>query len=159
MAEPAPPSALSALPSPPLNPRQHQLLDTLRGADSELSGQDLHARLRGSSTPMGLATVYRHLRQLQQWGLVRCRHLPSGEALFAPTERDDHHLTCVDCGSTQRLSHCPVHAHDLPSGELAGFLPLFHTLEFFGLCADCQRRQGRLQAAARPQAPAQEQMG
>jgi Fur family transcriptional regulator, ferric uptake regulator len=149
MAQPAPriQPAPQAQPSGPLSDqlssRQQQLLQTLRAAESELSGQDLHAQLRRSSTPMGLATVYRHLRQLQQWGLVRCRHLPSGEALFAPTERDDHHLTCVDCGRTQRLSHCPVHAHDLPSGELEGFLPLFHTLEFFGLCADCQRRHGR----------------
>jgi Fur family ferric uptake transcriptional regulator len=133
---------------PRLNPRQLQLLETLRAAAGELSGQDLHAQLRRGSAPMGLATVYRHLRQLQQWGLVRCRHLPSGEALFAPTERDDHHLTCVDCGSTQRLSHCPMHALELPGGELHGFLPLFHTLEFFGLCADCQRRQGRSTAHA-----------
>lgn len=151
MAQPAPPSPPSGAisdqlsGSPQLSARQQQVLAALRAAERELSGQDLHAQLRGSSTPMGLATVYRHLRQLQQWGLVRCRHLPSGEALFAPTERDDHHLTCVDCGLTQRLSHCPVHAHELPCGELGGFLPLFHTLEFFGLCADCQRRQGRRQ--------------
>lgn len=135
--------AQQALPHP-LSVRQQQVLDSLRRADGELSGQDLHAQLRRSSTPMGLATVYRHLRQLQQWGLVRCRHLPSGEALFAPTERDDHHLTCVDCGRTQRLSHCPVHSHDLPQDELGGFLPLFHTLEFYGLCAACQQRQNQV---------------
>ena len=134
----------AAVVGPKLSARQEQLLAALRTATAELSGQDLHAQLRGSTRPMGLATVYRHLRHLQQWGLVRCRHLPSGEALFAPTERDDHHLTCVDCGATQRLSHCPVHALELPQGELGGFLPLFHTLEFFGLCHDCQRRQGRL---------------
>jgi Fur family ferric uptake transcriptional regulator len=132
---------------PKLSSRQEQLLQALRGAARELSGQDLHARLRSSASPMGLATVYRHLRQLQQWGLVRCRHLPSGEALFAPTERDEHHLTCVDCGRTLALSHCPVHHLELPEQDLQGFLPLFHTLEFFGLCADCQRRQGRLAQA------------
>lgn len=123
--------------------RQQQLLEQLRRADRELSGQDLHALLRQGPQTMGLATVYRHLRQLQQRGLVRCRHLPSGEALFAPTERDDHHLTCVDCGASQRLIHCPVHAIALPDAEVGGFLPLFHTLEFYGLCPDCQRRQGR----------------
>ena len=133
-----------------LSARQEQLLAALRAAEAELSGQDLHALLRQSEAPMGLATVYRHLRQLQQWGLVRCRHLPSGEALFAPTERDDHHLTCVDCGLTRRLSHCPVHAMELPPRELAGFQPLFHTLEFFGLCPACQRRQGR---PVQPEAP------
>ena len=128
---------------PKLNDRQTRLLESLRQADRELSGQDLHAQLRAGTTPMGLATVYRHLRQLQQWGLVRCRHLPSGEAMFAPTDRDDHHLTCVDCGATQLLEHCPVHDLHIPEGQPEGFLPLFHTLEFFGLCQACQERQGR----------------
>jgi Fur family ferric uptake transcriptional regulator len=136
--------------TPRLSARQEQLLQALNAAATELSGQDLHAQLRRSSTPMGLATVYRHLRQLQQWGLVRCRHLPSGEALFAPTERDDHHLTCVDCGSTRRLPHCPVHDLTLPSSELDGFRPLFHTLEFYGLCPACQQRQERTQAESSP---------
>ncbi|MFZ0408167.1 MAG: transcriptional repressor [Cyanobium sp.] len=126
---------------PRLTPRQELLLAALRAAERELSGQELHARLRGGSGAMGLATVYRHLRQLQQKGLVRCRHLPSGEALFAPSERDEHHLTCVDCGSTVRLSHCPVPDVQLHDADLAGFLPLFHTLEFFGLCTDCRVQQ------------------
>ena len=122
--------------------RQQLLLSELRSAGGELSGQELHARLRGGSGAMGLATVYRHLRQLQQRGLVRCRHLPSGEALFAPTERDEHHLTCVDCGSTVLLSHCPVHDVHLPEQGLSeGFQLLFHTLEFFGLCRACRERQ------------------
>lgn len=132
MADPPP----QALPR-----RQQQLLEALRASSGELSGQELHARLRQGPGAMGLATVYRHLRQLQQRGLVRCRHLPSGEALFAPRERDEHHLTCVDCGCTVTLTHCPVHDLPLPERELAGFTPLFHTLEFYGLCASCSQRQ------------------
>ena len=121
--------------------RQQQLLEQLKLADRELSGQDLHALLRQSPQAMGLATVYRHLRQLQQRGLIRCRHLPSGEALFAPVERDEHHLTCVDCGSTLVLEHCPMHNVQLHGDQAEGFQLLFHTLEFFGLCRNCQERQ------------------
>ena len=125
----------------PLTAKQEQLLQELRRCKGELSGQDLHARLRKGTSPMGLATVYRHLRQLQQWGQVRCRHLPSGEALYAPAERDEHHMTCVDCGSTETLEICPVHDVHLHAEQLGGFKPLFHTLEFFGLCGECQQRQ------------------
>jgi len=121
--------------------RQQLLLDQLRLADRELSGQDLYAQLRQGPQPMGLATVYRHLRQLQQRGLIRCRHLPSGEALFAPVERDEHHLTCVDCGTTLVLEHCPMHEVQLHGHHAEGFQMLFHTLEFFGLCRSCQQRQ------------------
>jgi Fur family ferric uptake transcriptional regulator len=122
--------------------RQQQLLEQLRLANRELSGQDLHARLRQGPQSMGLATVYRHLRQLQQRGLIRCRHLPSGEALYAPVERDEHHLTCVDCGTTRLLAHCPMHDVEVPTPDAMGFQLLFHTLEFFGLCEACRPRQG-----------------
>ena len=121
--------------------RQQLLLEQLKRADRELSGQHLHALLRQGPQPMGLATVYRHLRQLQQRGLIRCRHLPSGEALFAPMERDEHHLTCVDCGATLVLEHCPMHNVKLHGDQADGFQLLFHTLEFFGLCSHCQQRQ------------------
>jgi Fur family ferric uptake transcriptional regulator len=128
-------------PSPQLSIRQRRLLSELQQAAGELSGQDLHARLRRGESAMGLATVYRNLRQLQQRGLVRSRHLPTGEALFAPAERDEHHLTCVDCGTTVTLPHCPMHDLRLASSDLQGFRPLFHTLEFFGLCSLCLQRQ------------------
>ena len=121
--------------------RQQLLLEQLQLADRELSGQDLHALLRQGPQSMGLATVYRHLRQLQQRGLIRCRHLPSGEALFAPVERDEHHLTCVDCGTSLVLEHCPMHNVQLHGDQAEGFQLLFHTLEFFGLCRNCQERQ------------------
>ena len=121
--------------------RQQLLLEQLKQAERELSGQDLHALLRQGPQPMGLATVYRHLRQLQQRGLIRCRHLPSGEALFAPVERDEHNLTCVDCGATLVLEHCPMHNVELHGDQAEGFQLLFHTLEFFGLCSHCQQRQ------------------
>jgi len=125
-----------------LHDKQEQLLALLRLAETELTGQQVHAQLRQGDLPMGLATVYRHLRLLQQRGLVRCRHLPSGEALYAPTERDEHHLTCVDCGATTALEHCPMAEVHLHGDQAANFQLLFHTLEFFGLCSKCQQRPG-----------------
>jgi Fur family ferric uptake transcriptional regulator len=125
----------------PLTEKQEKLLAVLAESDLELSGQDLHAKLRLSAQPMGLATVYRHLRQLQQRGLVRCRHLPSGEALYAPTDRDEHHLTCIDCGRSVTLQSCPMHGQQPDPDQLQGFQLLFHTLEFFGLCSSCHERQ------------------
>ena len=123
--------------SPALKPRQQALLTALKACGDEMSGQELHRSL-DKTVSMGLATVYRNLRQLQQRGLVRCRHLPTGEALYAPVDRDRHHLTCVDCGKTQVLDHCPIHGIDIPAESRADFELLFHTLEFFGLCSSCR---------------------
>jgi len=128
---------------PPLSARQIQLLEVLRHSPEELSGQALHGLIRAGGGTMGLATVYRHLRALQQLGQVRCRHLPSGEALYAPRERDVHHLTCLDCGSSAVLHCCPLEQQALQLHHAKGFTPLFHTLEVFGLCAQCQAGEGK----------------
>jgi len=127
------------LPAVALNPRQELLLTTLRRAGAELSSQELHRRLSDGQRGIGLATVYRQLRWLQQRGLVRSRLLPGGETVYAPLEHDAHHLTCVLCGSSVALSQCPMHDHPLPAETAGGFRALFHTLEYYGHCAACQQ--------------------
>ena len=76
--------------------RQLRLLDELQRSAQEMTGQQLHRCLQDKPGAMGLATVYRNLRQLQRQGKVRCRHLPTGEALYAPVERDGHRLADED---------------------------------------------------------------
>ena len=119
--------------------KQEHLLKELSRCTDEISGQNLYRAMQDGPCAMGLATVYRNLRQLQQKGLVRCRHLPTGEMLYAPMERDQHHLTCVDCGKTLRIENCPLHNLELPLDEKNEFQLLFHTLEFFGICKDCTK--------------------
>ncbi len=127
--------------SAPLTTRQNQIMEELNSCADEISGQQLHRALIDGSSNMGLTTVYRNLRILQQKGLVRCRNLPTGEALYSPVSRDHHHLTCVDCGQTLILNSCPIENIKLPKTQTKNFQLLFHTLEFFGICKDCHQRQ------------------
>ncbi|MDA0718465.1 MAG: transcriptional repressor [Cyanobacteria bacterium] len=123
--------------------RQQPLLQLLQQTDGEISAQELHQRLRATRHRAGLATVYRVLKQLQQAGIVRCRKLPSGEAVYAPVDRDEHHLTCVQCGHIQTLPLCPISSGSLGLGVVVmqGFRPLFHTFEIHGLCRRCQQNE------------------
>ena len=125
--------------NPEITKRQQQLLDELNKCADELSGQELYRSLHAGEFSMGLATVYRNLQVLVKLGLVRSRHLPTGEVLYAPVERDIHHLTCVSCGETTRLEGCPVKTMKTPKKISNKFELLFHTLEYFGLCQDCSQ--------------------
>ena len=124
-----------------LTNRQAKILEELKNSVDEISGQELHRNLITGSSNIGLTTVYRNLRTLQQKGLVRCRNLPTGEALYSPVDRDHHHLTCVDCGRTLILKSCPIKNIELPQAQTKNFELLFHTLEFFGLCKNCHQSQ------------------
>ena len=127
--------------NPDISSRQNQIIGVLGKCDDELSSQELHRTLHMGGSSMGLTTVYRNLQILMKKGLVRSRNLPTGEVLYAPVERDVHHLTCVDCGQTTQLKGCPVKNIDFPKGNTKNFEMLFHTLEFFGLCKNCTERQ------------------
>ena len=124
---------------PEITDRQKQLLGELQKCDDELTSQELYRSLHAGEFSMGLATVYRNLQVLVKQGLVRSRHLPTGEVLYAPVERDIHHLTCVSCGETTRLEGCPVKTMKIPKKTSNKFELLFHTLEYFGLCQVCSK--------------------
>ena len=122
---------------PEISKRQEQLLNELKMCCDEMSGQQLHRKLHDSENSMGLTTVYRNLQALVKQGLIRSRHLPNGEVLYAPVDRDIHHLTCVSCGETTRLEGCPVKTIDISKKVSKKFELLFHTLEYFGICKNC----------------------
>ena len=126
---------------PEITKRQEQLLHELDKCEDELSGQELHRQLLKNDKAMGLTTVYRNLQTLIKNGLIRSRHLPTGEVLYTPVDRDIHHLTCVQCGETSRLEGCPVKDIHTPNRNPKKYQLLFHTLEFFGLCQDCYKEK------------------
>ena len=123
-----------------ISKRQEQILEILKNCDDELSGQELHRELIIGEKEMGLTTVYRNLQVLMKNGLIRSRHLPTGEVLYTPVERDIHHLTCVQCGETSKIDGCPVKDIHEPKQVNKKFQLLFHTLEFFGLCQNCYQK-------------------
>ena len=121
--------------------KQEQLLEELKKCEDELSGQELHRQFIIDGKSIGLTTVYRNLQVLIKHGLIRSRHLPTGEVLYTPVDRDIHHLTCVQCGETSKMEGCPVKNIHSPKKNVKKFQLLFHTLEYFGLCQNCYQAQ------------------
>ena len=126
---------------PDITKKQEQLLEELKKCEDELSGQELHRQLIVDGKSMGLTTVYRNLQVLIKHGLIRSRHLPTGEVLYTPVERDIHHVTCVQCGVTSKMEGCPVKDIHSPAKNQKNFQLLFHTLEYFGICQNCEKAQ------------------
>ncbi|MEO0542036.1 MAG: transcriptional repressor [Cyanobacteria bacterium P01_A01_bin.105] len=117
---------------------QQQLLDILKTLEEPISAQDLYIQLRQHNISMGLATVYRSLEALKLDGTVQVRTLPSGESLYSLIHADQHHLTCLNCGNSIAIDECPVHELETQLNGSHRFRIFYHTLEFFGLCAQCQ---------------------
>ncbi|MBW4555761.1 MAG: transcriptional repressor [Trichormus sp. ATA11-4-KO1] len=120
---------------------QERILNLLKTIKQGISAQDIYVELRNRNQSMGLATVYRSLESLKLEGMVQVRTLANGEALYSPAQQDKHHLTCLQCGVSIPINQCPVHNLEDQLQSSHKFKIFYHTLEFFGLCGQCQMNQ------------------
>ncbi|AFZ25280.1 Fe2+/Zn2+ uptake regulation protein [Cylindrospermum stagnale PCC 7417] len=120
---------------------QERILNLLKTVKQGISAQDIYVELRNRSQSIGLATVYRSLEVLKLEGLVQVRTLANGEALYSLSQQDKHHLTCLQCGVSIPINQCPVHDLEEQLQNTHKFKVFYHTLEFFGLCNQCQVNQ------------------
>ncbi|MDZ8052142.1 MAG: Fur family transcriptional regulator [Aulosira sp. ZfuVER01] len=120
---------------------QERILNLLKTVKQGISAQDIYIELRNRNQSMGLATVYRSLEALKLEGMVQIRTLANGEALYSLAQQDKHHLTCLQCGISIPINQCPVHNLEEQLEANHKFKIFYHTLEFFGLCNQCQNEQ------------------
>lgn len=120
---------------------QQNILQVLKELKGEITAQDLYINLKEKDFKMGLATVYRTLKYLHLQGIIQERITPNGEALYELIkDSHHHHLNCVNCGRSNLLKEefCPINEQLTNWCKSQNFKLYYHTLEFFGLCENCQ---------------------
>jgi Fur family ferric uptake transcriptional regulator len=107
------------------------------------SAQDIHAELRRRGERIGLTTVYRHLQVLSEDGAVDTLRDEAGETLYrrCETSAHHHHVTCRSCGRSVEVEGRTIERWADRVAAEAGFTDVDHTLEIFGVCADCARER------------------
>lgn len=111
----------------------------IREAPGPVTVPEIHQQAQAHVPGLGIATVYRTLRLLQDTQLVETVVLPSGETRFEPTELGHHHhFHCRVCSRVFDLDHCPVEIpHHQPYA--GGFYVEDHEVTLYGVCPDCHR--------------------
>lgn len=120
--------------------RQRQAVsEALAEIPEFLSAQQLHEELTSRGEAIGLATVYRTLQSLATAGEVDVLRLTDGETAYrrCALREHHHHLVCRTCGTTVEIDGPTVEAWAALVGDSHGFTDIEHTIELFGLCADC----------------------
>ncbi|AKV55497.1 Ferric uptake regulation protein [Bifidobacterium actinocoloniiforme DSM 22766] len=132
--------------------RQKEAVRRVLRAQSEfVSAQELHELLVEAGEPVGLATVYRQLSSLAKNGSVDTIEHKGSQLyrLCAAQRRHHHHLVCESCGKTVEIE--PPREDWLRAVAAAqGFTVASHTLEVYGLCSDCQRKERQAGDSGRP---------
>ncbi len=113
--------------------------ELLDGLTDFRSAQDIHHLLRTAGDGIGLSTVYRTLQTLADAGEVDVIQTADGESVYRKcSDVHHHHLVCRDCGHTVEVAGPAVERWADKMADEHGFTDVSHTLEIFGLCADCR---------------------
>ncbi|MDX6204946.1 MAG: Fur family transcriptional regulator, ferric uptake regulator [Frankiales bacterium] len=115
---------------------QRAVLEALQGESGFLAAQDIHARLRGQGSPVGLTSVYRAAQALRDSGEIDEARLPSGELGYrlCDTTKHHHHLICTVCGATVEIEAASVERWIASVATQHGYAPTAHTIEILGTC-------------------------
>jgi Fur family transcriptional regulator, ferric uptake regulator len=120
---------------------QQKVLELLQQLNQAIAAQDIYMQLRHHGQNIGLATVYRALEVLKSHGLIKGVNLANGEAVYSLMPSDRHHLNCLNCGMLIQIDSCPLHNLNTSLEQSYNFKIKYHTLEFFGLCHNCETNQ------------------
>lgn len=96
------------------------------------------------------ATVFRLLTLLEELGVVHKVNVHKTCSYFELHRPGQHydHLICETCGKVALLElPCPVRETETYIRQHFGYTQLHHSLEFFGLCPDCQKNSPKSAAA------------
>jgi Fur family ferric uptake transcriptional regulator len=116
------------------------VLSVVAGSDSFRSAQDIHAALRAAGEQVGLTTVYRHLALLTEEGRVDALQTAEGELVYRRCHSDahHHHVVCRRCGRGSEIELPDLEAWAETMAAELGYTEVTHTVEIFGICADCR---------------------
>lgn len=97
--------------------------------------------VRAQDPNVSLATVYRTLKLLQEYGLAESHNFQDGQAFFEPCFDDSEHhdhLICTRCGHILEFVNAAIEKLQIKVAATHGFKMTNHKMELYGLCASCQ---------------------
>ena len=120
----------------PRSTRQRQAIaSVLTSAERPLTPPEILAAAQVSQPGLGIATVYRALRDGQAAGEIRMVEVPGGMVHYEPAHQGHHHhFHCTDCGKLYEVHGCPG---DLARLAPPGFTVTGHEITLSGICAAC----------------------
>jgi Fur family ferric uptake transcriptional regulator len=116
--------------------RQKDAIESvIKDAEAPLLPEEIAELARRHVPGLGMATVYRALKRLQEDKKVTIVELPGQAPRYEPTGKGHHHhFICRQCRRVYDLMACPGDIQRMPP---AGFLVESHEITLIGLCKKC----------------------
>lgn len=126
--------------------QRQAVFEELERVNDFRSAQQIFEHLHTQGQRVGLATVYRNLQSLADAGEVDVLRSSDGEALYrlCDSHGHHHHLVCRNCGQAVEIAQTDIESWVNEVASAYGYTAVEHSMELFGLCADCTREAEEL---------------
>lgn len=119
-------------------PARIAVTDYLYSIDFPVDIEKIIKFLRSKNLNTNKVTVYRIVDYLYKNGTLERLDFGEGKFRYEVKKGDHHHLICDKCGSIQDVSDNFTKEFENDITKNNGFLVKKHSLEFFGICKNCQ---------------------
>lgn len=123
---------------------REEILRILEETPLPLSPRDIRERFPDPKPDA--ATIYRNLALLSSLGLVRSVALHERSRRYEAADGGPHRhrVVCRDCGRIEAFPAmtCNLSGIEADIRRRLGFTVTHHSLEFFGNCPDCRKKEG-----------------
>jgi len=127
-----------------LDPEEKIVIDHFLKSEEHVTPRELAATIGRRHPEVDAGCTRGVLRMLERLGIAR-RVKTADREYYEHLHVGEHHdhLICVRCGRIYEFLDEHIESRQLERARLAGFQPLFHRLQMFGICASCmdQREQ------------------
>lgn len=121
-------------------PARLQVLQFLEKTDSPVDVQMILEYLNKHRIKTDPATVFRIMNTFTEKSLAKQISFNEGKSRYELfSKKEHHHLVCEECGAIEDISDCNIEALEKDIQKKKHFLVRKHSLEFFGLCHNCQK--------------------
>lgn len=121
-----------------ITPVRQEIIEIFISLKKPITPGELLSELKKTGCRPNKTTVYRQLETLKKYGIIE-------EVLLGRIKRYElkdehhHHAVCLQCGKIEDV----IFGSDLQKQEIEikrkkNFKVTRHSLEFFGICSDCQ---------------------
>lgn len=115
--------------------QNHAIRAVLAAAGRPLLPTEILLAAQVAVPSLGLATVYRNIKQLMEDGDVHIVELPGDPPRYELAGKHHHHFHCQGCDRVFDIHACPG---DLQTLAPRGFTVADHDLTLYGTCPECQ---------------------
>ncbi len=120
--------------------QREAIVDAFLRSSGHVALEDLLSSARRRNPGVGLATVYRTVKLLEEAGLAHARQFGSGQTLYEVAGARHHHdhLICQHCNFIVEFENDEMETMQVKIAHRLGFNVIQHRHELYGLCEKAQ---------------------